>query len=200
MKSLKKIVVMLALTGALPALSYAQQYTAVETAEMGVEKLLSTVQESRSLFLTDRDSYFAAIEEVLNTIVDFNAVAEVVMNRYAASASDAQKQRFADILKETLTRFYGASLVAYEGQELAFLPSNNPDADPRADTVVGMELRGGDSNLRLQYQMFLNENDEWKLKNLSLAGINLGRQYFTQFSALMGQNNNDIDAVLDGWK
>ncbi len=200
MKLLNKFVVTLAFASMLPALSYGQQYTAVETAEMGVERLLSTVQESRALFLTDRDRYFAAIEEVLNSIVDFNAVAEVVMNRYAASASDAQKERFAGILRQTLTRFYGASLVAYEGQELAFLPAGNPSADPRADTVVGMELRGGDSNLRLQYQMFLNENEEWKLKNLSLAGINLGRQYFTQFSALMGQNNNDIDAVLDGWK
>lgn len=200
MKSLNKYVIVFALIGLFPTLSYGQQYTAVETAEIGVEKLLSTVQESRALFLTDRDGYFDAIEEVLNSIVDFNAVAVVVMNRYAASASDEQTERFAEILRQTLTRFYGASLVAYEGQELAFLPSNNADADPRADTVVGMELRGGDSNLRLQYQMFLNENDEWKLKNLSLAGINLGRQYFTQFSALMGQNDNDIDAVLDGWK
>lgn len=200
MKSLNKIVVALALLGMLPTLSFGQQYTAVETAEMGVKSLLSTVQESRGLFLTDRDGYFGAIEEVLNSIVDFNAVAQVVMNRYAASASDAQKDRFADILRQTLTRFYGASLVSYEGQELAFIPSDNADADPRADTIVRMELRGGDSNLQLQYQMFLNENDEWKLKNLSLVGINLGRQYFTQFSALMGQNDNDIDAVLDNWK
>jgi len=200
MKSLNKFVVFLALAGMLPALSYGQQYTAVETAEIGVKSLLSTVQETRGLFLTDRDSYFGAIEEVLISIVDFTAVAEVVMNRYAASASDAQKERFGEILRQTLTRFYGAALVSYEGQELAFLPSDNPDADPRADTIVRMELRGGDTNLELQYQMFLNENDEWKLKNLSLVGINLGRQYFTQFSALMGQNDNDIDAVLDSWK
>jgi phospholipid transport system substrate-binding protein len=200
MKLLNKFVVFLALAGMLPTLSYGQQYTAVETAEIGVKSLLSTVQESRGLFLTDRDSYFGAIEEVLISIVDFTAVAEVVMNRYAASASDAQKERFAGILRATLTRFYGAALVSYEGQELAFLPADNPDADPRADTIVRMELRGGDSNLELQYQMFLNENDEWKLKNLSLVGINLGRQYFTQFSALMGQNDNDIDAVLDSWK
>ena len=145
-------------------------------------------------------SYFGAVEEVLNSIVDFNAVAVVVMNRYAESASDAQKDRFAGILRATLTRFYGASLVSYEGQELAFLPSNDADADPRADTIVRMELRGGDTNLELQYQMFLNENNEWKLKNLSLVGINLGRQYFTQFSALMSQNDDDIDAVLDNWK
>ncbi len=200
MKSLNKYLVTLMLLGILPAFSHGQQYSAVETAEIGVQTLLQTVAESRDLFLTDRDSYFSAVEEVLDTFVDFNAVAEVVMSRYAASATEAQKLRFANILKATLTRFYGASLVSYQGQELAFLPSNNPAADPRADTVVGMELRGGDSNLRLQYQMFLNGNDEWKLKNLSLAGINLGRQYFTQFSALMGQNNDDIDAVLDNWK
>ena len=200
MKSLKKYLIVFVLASLLPALSHAQQFTAVETAEQGVETLLEAVEKSRPLFLSDRQAYFAAIEEVLNSFVDFNAVAAVVMNRYASSASDAQQQRFADILRTTLTRFYGASLVSYEGQELVFLPSNNTAADPRADTVVGMELRGGDSNLRLQYQMFLNENDEWKLKNLSLAGINLGRQYFTQFSALMGQNDNDIDAVLDSWK
>ena len=71
--------------------------------------------------------------------------------------------------------------------------------DPRADTIVGMELQG-DTALRLQYQMFLNEDDEWKLKNLSLAGINLGRQYYTQFAALMSQHGNDIDVVLDNWR
>ncbi len=199
-KSLNQYLIALVLFGVLPTVSYGQQYSAVETAEIGVETLLQTVAESRALFLSDRDSYFSAIEEVLNTFVDFKAVAEVVMNRFAAAATDAQKQRFADILKTALTRFYGASLVSYDGQELVFLPSDNPAPDPRADTIVGMELRGGDSNLRLQYQMFLNENEEWKLKNLSLAGINLGRQYFTQFSALMGQNDNDIDAVLDNWK
>jgi ABC-type transporter MlaC component len=63
-----------------------------------------------------------------------------------------------------------------------------------------MELRSADTNLRLQYQMFLNENNVWKLKNLSLAGINLGRQYFTQFSALMSQYDEDIDLVLDNWQ
>ena len=43
-------------------------------------------------------------------------------------------------------------------------------------------------------------SSEWKLKNLSLAGINLGRQYFTQFSALMGQHEENIDLVLDNWQ
>ena len=177
----------------MPSLLYGQELTAIETAELGVETLLETVIESKNFFLTDRERYFAAVEEAVSNTVDFNAVAEVVMSRYADLATAEQKQRFADILKNTLTRFYGAALVSYNGQELVFLPSTNPEGDSRADTVVGMELRGGDNNLTLQYQMCLNEN-------LSLAGINLGRQYYTQFSALMTQHNNDIDLVLENWK
>jgi len=200
MNLLKKIAVTGLVVWSLPGVLQAQELTAVQTAEQGVQALLTTVAESKQYFMTDRERYFSAIEEVLNSFVDFTAVAEVVMSRFAADATDAQKQRFAGILRNTLTRFYGASLVSYEGQELAFIPSSNANADPRADTVVGMELRGGDTNLRLQYQMFLNANDEWKLKNLSLAGINLGRQYFTQFSALMSKYNNDIDQVLNNWQ
>ena len=197
MKLMKKIFFALALLAAVPA--QAQELTAVETAERGVNALLATVAEAKGYFLSDRDRYFREIEQVLDTFVDFNAVAEVVMSRYAGSASDAQKERFAEILQSTLTRFYGASLVSYNGEELVFLPPRNPDSDPRADKIVGMELRG-DTTLRLQYQMFLNENEEWKLKNISLAGINLGRQYYTQFAALMSEHNNDIDAVLDNWQ
>ncbi|MSR11760.1 MAG: ABC transporter substrate-binding protein [Gammaproteobacteria bacterium] len=199
MNILKKFLLVGSMLWLLPGLLQAQQLTAVETAEIGVQTLLETVAESKAYFLTDRDRYYADVESVLTSFVDFNAVAEVVMSRFAESASDAQKQRFADILKTTLTRFYGASLVSYEGQELVFLPDNVPAA-PGDDTVVGMELRGGDSALRLQYQMFLNSNNEWKLKNISLAGINLGRQYFTQFSALMTKYNNDIEQVLDNWQ
>jgi len=197
MKLLRKLILVTGLAIILPA--QAQDRTAVETAELGVNTLLETVAGARQYFMSDRDRYFREIEQVLDTFVDFNAVAEVVMSRYASQASEAQKERFASILKSTLTRFYGASLVSYEGQELVFLPPRNPDSDPRADKVVGMELRG-DQTMRLQYQMFLNENEEWKLKNISLAGINLGRQYYTQFAALMSEHNNDIDAVLDNWQ
>jgi phospholipid transport system substrate-binding protein len=202
MKSIKKALKILAIAvlAMNPAVGFGQELTATETAEIGVEALLKTVENAKGYFLTDKDLYFSEIEGVLNTFVDFEAVAEVVMNRYASAASELQKQRFANILKTTLTRFYGASLISYSGEQLIFLPPSSSESDPRADTIVGMELRGSDMNLRLQYQMFINENNEWKLKNLSLAGINLGRQYFTQFSALMSEYDEDINLVLDNWQ
>jgi len=177
-----------------------QSMSALETAELGVNTLLETAIDSKSLFLTDREQYFEKIESVLESFVDFNAVARVVMSRFDDQATEDQRIRFADILKSSLTRFYGASLVSYQGEELIFLPQEEKESNPRDDVVVSMELTGGSMELQLQYQMFINDSDDWKLKNLSLAGINLGRQYFAQFSALMTEHGNNIDSVLDNWK
>ena len=177
-----------------------QSMSALETAKLGVNTLLETAIDSKSLFLTDREQYFEKIESVLESFVDFNAVARVVMSRFDDQATEDQRTRFADILKSSLTRFYGASLVSYQGEELIFLPQEEKESNPRDDVVVSMELTGGSMELQLQYQMFINDSDDWKLKNLSLAGINLGRQYFAQFSALMTEHGNNIDSVLDKWK
>lgn len=177
-----------------------QSMSALETAELGVNTLLETAIDSKSLFLTDREQYFEKIESVLESFVDFNAVARVVMSRFDDQATEDQRTRFADILKSSLTRFYGASLVSYQGEELIFLPQEEKESNPRDDVVVSMELTGGSMELQLQYQMFINDSDDWKLKNLSLAGINLGRQYFAQFSALMTEHGNNINSVLDNWK
>ena len=122
------------------------------------------------------------------------------MSRFDDQATEDQRTRFADILKSSLTRFYGASLVSYQGEELIFLPQEEKESNPRDDVLVSMELTGGSMELQLKYQMFINDSDDWKLKNLSLAGINLGRQYFAQFSALMTEHGNNIDSVLDNWK
>jgi phospholipid transport system substrate-binding protein len=177
-----------------------QSMSALETAKLGVNTLLETAIDSKSLFLTDREQYFEEIESVLESFVDFNAVARVVMSRFDDQATEDQRTRFADILKSSLTRFYGASLVSYQGEELIFLPQEEKESNPRDDVVVSMELTGGSMELQLQYQMFINDSGDWKLKNLSLAGINLGRQYFAQFSALMTEHGNNIDSVLNNWK
>ena len=200
MKVLNKFILICMLVWGAVASAQEPRMTALETAQQGVESLLQTVQQSKAFALTDRERYLSNVGGVLENLVDFEEVAVVVMSRFAANATPQQIEKFADILQNTLTRFYGMTLASYNGEELVFLPQANPPADPRADQVIGMELRGAESSIKLQYQMFLNDAGEWKLKNLSLGGINLGRQYNTQFTAAMAQYNNDIDQVLSNWK
>ena len=183
-----------------PLLNAAEEMSAVDSARNSVNELLAKVEELKPYFESDRDRYFNGIQESLSSFVDFDEVATGVMARYAEQASAEQINRFGDKLKSTLTRFYGAALVGYDGQELVFLPAGRPAPDPEENTNVRMEITANNSKVELQYTLFLNEAREWKLKNLYLSGINLRRQYYTQFSALMNRYGNDIDQVIENWQ
>jgi len=178
----------------------AEELTALQSAELSVNALLATVQEAKPYFANDRERYFASIEVSLMSFVDFDEVAIGVMARFAEQATPEQITRFGEKLRVTLTRFYGAALVGYDGQELVFLPAGESSPDPELNTNVRMQITANNSTIELQYTLFLNEAREWKLKNLFVGGINLRRQYFTQFSALMNRYGNDIDQVIDNWQ
>ena len=208
MNSFRKFVISVAMVVLVPVLmqvsmqvsAQAPELTAVESAELSVNQLLATVEELKPHFATDRERYFAGIQESLTSFVDFDEVAIGVMARFAEQATPEQISRFGEKLKLTLTRFYGAALVGYDGQELVFMPAGEPSPDPEVNTNVRMQITANNTTVELQYTLFLNENREWKLKNLFLGGINLRRQYFTQFSALMNRYGNDIDQVIDNWQ
>lgn len=174
--------------------------TAVEAAEKSVTELLQRVEDLRPYFGTDRDYYYAGIEEEVSKFVDFREVAIGVMARYSQQASEAQIEAFGEKLRGTLTRFYGSALVEYGGQQLNFLPPREPTGDPEAGTNVRMQIVAEGARIELQYALFLNAEAEWKLRNLFVGGINLRRQYHTQFAALMTRNDNDIDRVIEAWQ
>ncbi|MDT8427686.1 MAG: ABC transporter substrate-binding protein [Pseudomonadales bacterium] len=197
---IKKALFVMLLAALLPAGAWSAELTAVESAEQSVNQLLAKVRELRPLYDSDRDAYFAGIEQQIGTFVDFTEVARGVMANFADQASEAQIVALGERLRATLTRFYGSTLLEYGDQELTYLPPREPPQDPENATNVRMQINNNGTRVELQYTMFLTPQGEWKLKNLFLGGINLRRQYYTQFSALMSRHGNDIDAVIENWQ
>ena len=168
--------------------------------EQSVTDLLQRVRDLRPYFDSEPERYYEGIEEEVTKFVDFREVARGVMARYSQMATDEQLEAFGDKLRETLTRFYGSALVEYGGQELTYLPSEEAPEDPDAPTTVRMQVNASGSQIELRYALFKNDAGEWKLRNLYVGGINLRRQYYTQFAALMARHNNDIDQVIEAWQ
>jgi len=203
MKYIAKLIslsVVLMLASLIPVQAQPPALSAVEAAEQSITQLLERVEELRPYFETDKDRYYAGIEEEVGKFVDFYQVATGVMARYSEDATSEQIERFGEKLRSTLTSFYGSALVQYGGQELNYMPPQNPPEDPEAPTNVRMQIVSDGSRIELQYALFLNDDREWKLRNLYVGGINLRRQYHTQFAALMARHNNDIDAVIEAWQ
>ena len=205
MKSVSRIFVMMVTLLLAPvlttqAVAQTSGLSAVEAAEQSVNQLLQKVQELRPYFDSDKERYYAGVEEEVSKFVDFREVAVGVMARFSQQASEDQILAFGEKLRSTLTRFYGSALVEYGGQQLTFLPSDNAPADPSAGTNVRMQIVSDGARIELQYALFQNADSEWKLRNIFVGGINLRRQYHTQFAALMARHNNDIDQVIAAWQ
>ena len=179
------------------------ELTAEAAVETYIGNLLMEMEDIKPLYDTDRAAYFMAVEAALTEFVDFREVARGVMAKYGTGPNGAtpeQLQRFADVFRDSLVDFYGSALANYGGADFEIVPIATPPTDPENATNVRMNIQADDgSRFEVQYTMFLNEDRMWKLKNLYIEGVNLRRQYYSQFDSMMMSNNNDIDKVIDSW-
>ena len=49
------------------------------------------------------------------------------------------------------------------------------------------------------YDMYLNDQGQWKLINIVINGVNLGLTFRNQFYSLMKSESNDLDLVIEKW-
>lgn len=188
----------------LPAARAAEPELSAEAAvDAYISSLLAKMDGIKPLYNSDRTAYFEQVEAALSEFVDFTEVARGVMAKYGTGpngASPEQLQRFADVFRASLVDFYGSALANYGGAKFQIMPAGAPPSDPENATNVRMNIQADDgSRFEVQYTMFLNPDGVWKLKNLYIEGVNLRRQYYSQFDSMMMSYNYDIDKVIENW-
>ena len=48
--------------------------------------------------------------------------------------------------------------------------------------------------------MYLDKEGKWKIINIEINGMNLGKIFRNQFYSLMEKNSEDIDLVIQNWE
>ncbi|MFT5117797.1 MAG: phospholipid transport system substrate-binding protein, partial [Kiritimatiellia bacterium] len=66
-------------------------------------------------------------------------------------------------------------------------------------TVV-QEVRSASGVTKVSYSMAKNRQDQWKVINLVLNGINFGQTFRGQFAAAVEKNNGDLDKTIHQWE
>lgn len=180
----------------------AGEITADAAVQTYISDLLNEIKTIQPLYETDKVAYFDGVEKALDEFVDFKEVARGVMAKYGTGpngANEEQLNRFAGVFKTSLVEFYGNALATSGGVVFEIVPPTEPASDPdNANVVMSIADEAG-GKFEVQYTMFRNSARVWKLKNLYIEGVNLRRQYYSQFDSMMMSNNYDIDKVIDSW-
>lgn len=174
----------------------AEEKTPQAIVEQVTADLFSIVKKHNAATGKKTDAFFADVEKSLDSVVDFPFIAKTVMGKTATTATPEQIEKFSKTFKNGLIKTYAKGIANYADSQIKTLPVTGND--PKRVSVE-QEVSDKGNTHKLSYTMMKNKAGEWKLVNVVLNGVNLGKSFTSQFDQAMIKNNNDVDKVIETW-
>ena len=180
-----------------PAMA-APERTPDQVIRHSVETLTAEIEGRRDYFADNLDELKGLVDDSLDDIADFRYIGASVMGRYFQNATPQQRSRFADTFRQTLIDTYTRGLVTFDYRELRVLETQRPQRH-EDQASVDMEVVANSGEVYpVSYSLRLSDN-EWRVVNVIVNGINLGLTFRNQFDQAMRDQGRDYDAVIDNW-
>lgn len=187
---------LLVLLAAFPLLTLAAQ-SPREVVQGTTTELLSDLKANKEQYKSNPSAFYDALNRILGPVVDADGISRSIMTvKYSRTATPEQMQRFQENFKRSLMQFYGNALLEYNNQGITVDPAR-PDDGKRAS--VGMKVTGNNGAVYPVQYTLENIGGEWKVRNVIVNGINIGKLFRDQFADAMSRNGNNLDKTIDGW-
>ena len=196
-KTLKQLLILTIFIGNSLVIT-AESISAHEHAERTHNNIILILQTKNALFEEDSELFIQEISNAFSPIVDFQRIARNVMGKYYKVSTPSQRDRFSEAFRGSLLNTYSKTLIEFKDEEIIVLPPKNKSNSPNK-VKVDIEIVTSSKSYPGVYSMYLDKNNEWKIINIVVNGINLGLTFRSQFYSLMEKNNNDISTVIDKW-
>ena len=196
-RTLKQLIVLTLFIGNSLVIT-AESISAHEHAERTHNNIILILQTKNALFEEDSELFIQEISNAFSPIVDFQRIARNVMGKYYKVSTSSQRDRFAEAFRTSLLNTYSKTLIEFKDEKILVLPPKNKSKSPNK-VKVDIEIITSSKSYPGVYSMYLDKNNEWKIINIVVNGINLGLTFRSQFYSLMEKNNNDISIVIDEW-
>lgn len=169
--------------------------------EVATADLLRVVRDGQAYFDAEPERFYVAVASTLDPIIDFPRFARSVMAVYAKQASAEQRARFTESFKWGLVKTYAKALLVFSNETIRVLPPERKRRRPDRETVKMEVISTSGNTYPVDYTMVLSEDGRWRLRNVTIDGVNLGLTFRSQFANAMNdrKNSGDIDRVIDGW-
>lgn len=187
---------LLVLLAALPLMANAAG-SAHDLVQDTTNKMLSDLSANKEAYKQDPTKFYEALNTIVGPVVDAEGISRSIMTvKYSRKATPDQMTRFQENFKRGLFQFYGNALLEYNNQGIT-VDAPKDESDDR--TSVGMTVKGSNGAVYPVSYTLEKVNGEWKLRNVIINGINIGKLFRDQFADAMQRNGNDLDKTINGW-
>ena len=175
-----------------------EELSAHEYAERTHSNIIEIIRTRNQLFLDNPDLFTKEISDAFSPIVDFKRISRNVMGKYAENATPKQLEDFSEVFENSLLDTYASTLVEFKDEKINVLPPTGP-TNSKTKARVNIEIVTSSSIYPGRYSMYLDKNNDWKIINIEINGMNLGKIFRNQFYSLMEKNNGDINLAIEKW-
>lgn len=137
---------------------------------------------------TDKNA-LKLVEQKVIPHFDFERMTALAVGRDWRSATPEQRKALTDAFHDLLVRTYSNALASYKGETVDFKPSR-PSSDKSEATVHSEIHQAGGKTVPLDY-VLEKSGSEWKVYDVSVAGISLVTNYRQQFAEEVQRNGVD---------
>jgi phospholipid transport system substrate-binding protein len=189
---------LLVLLAALPLFANAAPASSAhDLVDRTTKQLLADLAANKEKYKSDPQAFYDALNGIVGPVIDAEGISKSIMTvKYSRNASPAQMQRFEENFKRSLIQFYGNALLEYNNQGITVSPAKEEGADR---TSVDMSVKGNNGAVYPVSYTLVTINNEWKVRNVIINGINIGKLFRDQFTDAMQRNGNNLDKTIDGW-
>ncbi|WP_414728472.1 phospholipid-binding protein MlaC [Zhongshania aliphaticivorans] len=208
----KRILLAAFMAVGLSAQVSAEQKGPYEVVADTTQELVKVIEGARSYVDKDPERFTGEVRRIMDEVVDFQSFARGIMGKYGSRGyyeslkTDAERAKFRDRVmrftnnfKDGLINTYAKGLLGFNGNRIEVLPLAD-DADLSGSVGVRQNIYGERAKpYQVMYTLRQGSDGSWKLRNVVIEGLNLGRIYQNQFDAAVKQYNGDIDKVIANW-
>lgn len=189
---------LLVLLAALPLMANAVAApSAHDLVQDTTNRLLADLAANKEKYKQSPSAFYDALNGIVGPVVDADGISRSIMTvKYSGKATPEQMARFQENFKRSLMQFYGNALLEYNNQGITVSPAKEEAADR---TTVNMQVKGSSGSIYPVSYTLTKINGEWKVRNVIINGINIGKLFRDQFQDAMQRNGNDLDKTIDGW-
>lgn len=161
--------------------------------------LIKRLEDDRSKLQNNPALARAIVRENLDPYIDSQGFTRVVMGTYATNqySNAAQRAQFEKNFRETLIENYGSAFTKFTNQTYTMRPFK--DTPDNKNPVVTIDFINKTEKIPVSFQL-VEKGTTWKIRNISVSGINLGLQFRNQFAATVKRNGGNLDRAIADFK
>ncbi|MEM7194821.1 MAG: ABC transporter substrate-binding protein [Pseudomonadota bacterium] len=170
------------------------------TIETTVQELLDEFTANKASLQGNKRELFALVDRIALPLFDFDRISKLVLAKNWKNASAQQRKDFALEFKRLLIGSYATALFQYTGKEkMVFTSTNIKEKKGKKFATVKSEVTlSSGPGIPVNYSLMLNENDQWKIYNMDIAGLNMVTSYRKTYGSTI--RSKGVDGLIESMK